>query len=212
MFNDNGSFLLAMFEFFIFFAWIMCLFHVFGDLFRSRDLGAGAKTLWCLFVIFLPFLGVFGLRHRPWRWHDAARHRDTAADAAAAGRLCAFGRRRGRWRINRGSDRLGQTCSTPERSPRLSLTNSRRKPSPPPDGGITTRRAGAFKGANRPVEGEVPGLGRKWKPRLRSVGARWPRMGTSPDRPSNRTGGCRRSSRRPSDCGGGRSQAVGSGS
>ena len=25
MFNDNGSFLVAMFEFFIFFAWIMCL-------------------------------------------------------------------------------------------------------------------------------------------------------------------------------------------
>jgi hypothetical protein len=26
MFNDNGSFLLALFEFFIFFAWIMCVF------------------------------------------------------------------------------------------------------------------------------------------------------------------------------------------
>ena len=25
MFNDNGSFLLAMFEFFIFLAWFMCL-------------------------------------------------------------------------------------------------------------------------------------------------------------------------------------------
>ena len=25
MFNDNGSFLLALFEFFIFFAWIMCV-------------------------------------------------------------------------------------------------------------------------------------------------------------------------------------------
>ena len=26
MFNDNGSFLLALFEFFLFFAWFMCLF------------------------------------------------------------------------------------------------------------------------------------------------------------------------------------------
>jgi hypothetical protein len=58
MFDDNGSFLLAMFEFFIFFAWLMCLFHVFGDIFRSQDLSGGAKTVWSLFVIVLPFLGV----------------------------------------------------------------------------------------------------------------------------------------------------------
>jgi hypothetical protein len=58
MFDDNGSFLLAMFEFFIFFAWLMCLFHVFGDIFRSPDLGGGAKTVWSLFIIFVPFLGV----------------------------------------------------------------------------------------------------------------------------------------------------------
>ena len=59
MFDDNGSFLLAMFEFFIFFAWIMCLFYVFADIFRSHDLGGVAKTLWCVFIILLPFLGVF---------------------------------------------------------------------------------------------------------------------------------------------------------
>jgi len=59
MFNDNGSFLLAMFEFFIFFAWIMCLFYVFADIFRSRDMGGGAKTVWCIFIIIVPFLGVF---------------------------------------------------------------------------------------------------------------------------------------------------------
>jgi hypothetical protein len=58
MFNNNGSFLLALFEFFIFFAWFMCLFWVFGDLFRSRDLGGGAKTLWTLFIIILPILGM----------------------------------------------------------------------------------------------------------------------------------------------------------
>ena len=59
MFDDNGSFLLAMFEFFIFFAWLMCLFHVFADVFRSNDLGGGAKTVWCLFLIFMPLVGVF---------------------------------------------------------------------------------------------------------------------------------------------------------
>ena len=58
MFDDNGSFLLALFEFFIFFAWFMCLWWIFGDLFRSRDLGGFAKTIWVLFIIVLPFLGV----------------------------------------------------------------------------------------------------------------------------------------------------------
>ena len=58
MFNDNGSFLLALFEFFLFFAWFMCLFWVLGDIFRSKDLGGGAKTLWVIFVIVIPWLGI----------------------------------------------------------------------------------------------------------------------------------------------------------
>ena len=59
MFNDNGSFLIALFEIFLFFAWFMCLWWIFGDIFRSKDLGGGAKTFWSIFVIFLPFLGIF---------------------------------------------------------------------------------------------------------------------------------------------------------
>ena len=58
MFNDNGSFLLALFEFFLFFAWFMCLFWVLGDIFRSKDLGGGGKTFWIIFVIIIPWLGV----------------------------------------------------------------------------------------------------------------------------------------------------------
>jgi hypothetical protein len=58
MFNDNGSFLLALFEFFLFFAWFMCLFWIFGDIFRSKDLGGGGKTFWVLFVILIPWLGI----------------------------------------------------------------------------------------------------------------------------------------------------------
>jgi hypothetical protein len=59
MFDDNGSFLLAMFEFFIFLAWFMCLWWILGDLFRSKDLSGIAKTLWVLFIVILPFLGMF---------------------------------------------------------------------------------------------------------------------------------------------------------
>ena len=58
MFDNNGSFLLALFEIFIFFAWFFCLFWIFGDLFRSKDLGGWAKTLWVLFIIIVPFLGI----------------------------------------------------------------------------------------------------------------------------------------------------------
>src|SRR6476661_8795751 len=58
MFNDNGSFLLALFEFFLFFAWFMCLFWILGDIFRSKDLSGGSKTLWVVFVIVIPWLGM----------------------------------------------------------------------------------------------------------------------------------------------------------
>ena len=49
----------SMFIFFLFFIWILILFKVFGDLFRRRDIGGGMKTAWIIFVILLPFLGVF---------------------------------------------------------------------------------------------------------------------------------------------------------
>src|SRR5262245_47533327 len=58
MFDDNGSFLLALFEFFLFFAWFMCLFWVLSDIFRSKDLGGGGKTVWVIFVIIIPWLGI----------------------------------------------------------------------------------------------------------------------------------------------------------
>ena len=46
----------------IFFAWVIwfwLLITVFADIFRRGDIGGGAKTLWVIFVIVLPFLGVF---------------------------------------------------------------------------------------------------------------------------------------------------------
>ncbi|KUJ64036.1 hypothetical protein ACZ90_62975 [Streptomyces albus subsp. albus] len=39
--------------------WFILLFRVFGDVFRDDDLGGWAKTAWIIFVIVLPFLGVF---------------------------------------------------------------------------------------------------------------------------------------------------------
>ena len=45
--------------FFLWIAWIMLLFRVFGDIFRSHDMGGWGKALWSIFVILVPFLGVF---------------------------------------------------------------------------------------------------------------------------------------------------------
>ena len=45
--------------FFLFFIWLWLLIVVFGDIFRSRDMSGWAKALWTIFVIVLPYLGVF---------------------------------------------------------------------------------------------------------------------------------------------------------
>jgi membrane protein implicated in regulation of membrane protease activity len=42
--------------FYFLFLWIMVLFHILGDLFRDHTLSAVTKTLWVLFLVFLPFL------------------------------------------------------------------------------------------------------------------------------------------------------------
>ena len=43
---------------FLWVAWLFLLFRIFGDIFRS-DMSGMSKALWSIFVILLPFLGVF---------------------------------------------------------------------------------------------------------------------------------------------------------
>ncbi len=45
--------------FFVWVAWFMLLFRIFGDIFRRNDIGGGGKVLWLIFVLIVPFLGVF---------------------------------------------------------------------------------------------------------------------------------------------------------
>jgi|SRR5580704_6446703 hypothetical protein len=69
---------LTMLYFFLFIIWIWLLITVFIDIFRSHDMGGVAKSLWVIFVIVLPFLGVFVyLIARGGKMHERA-----AADAA----------------------------------------------------------------------------------------------------------------------------------
>jgi type VI protein secretion system component VasK len=71
----------SMMWFFLWIIWIMLLFRVIGDIFRSHDLGGFAKVLWLLLVIVFPFFGVFIYmiaRGRAMAQHDmdAAQARD----------------------------------------------------------------------------------------------------------------------------------------
>ena len=49
----------SMVIFFMFVIWIWLLITVFADVFRRHDIGGGMKAVWLIFVIVLPYLGVF---------------------------------------------------------------------------------------------------------------------------------------------------------
>ena len=49
----------SMLIFFVWISWFMPLFHVIGDVFRRRDATGAKKTLWLIFLLFVPFLGAF---------------------------------------------------------------------------------------------------------------------------------------------------------
>jgi Short C-terminal domain/Phospholipase_D-nuclease N-terminal len=49
----------TMFIFFLWIIWFWLLFTVFIDIFRRHDISGGKKTLWLIFTIILPYLGVF---------------------------------------------------------------------------------------------------------------------------------------------------------
>src|SRR4249919_1025575 len=80
----TGQVFWSMLWFFLFFIWIWLLIVVFGDIFRSDDLGGWGKALWTIFVIVVPYLGVFVYliaRGRKMSEHAsaAARQQDEAA-------------------------------------------------------------------------------------------------------------------------------------
>lgn len=53
------SLFFSMIWFFIWIAWLFLVFRTVVDIFRSHDLGGLGKALWLLFVVLLPYLGVF---------------------------------------------------------------------------------------------------------------------------------------------------------
>ncbi|MET1003703.1 MAG: SHOCT domain-containing protein [Acidimicrobiia bacterium] len=78
-----GEFLWSLIWFTLFFIWIWLLITVFADIFRSHDMGGLAKTLWVIFVIIVPFLGVFVyLIARGHKMSEHAMQQAEAVDAA----------------------------------------------------------------------------------------------------------------------------------
>ena len=115
----------TMFIFFIWIVWIWLLFTVFADIFRRHDISGGKKTLWIVFTILVPFLGVFvylitqnvGMTERQLQRTQAQQEQfdDYVRQTAGAG-----GGRRPRSRRRRSS-------STAARSRRPSSTRSSRR-------------------------------------------------------------------------------------
>ena len=84
----------TMLVFFLWVIWFWLLITVFADIFRRDDASGGTKVLWTIFVIVLPFLGVFiylisqhdGMAERNMKQVEAQQQyiRDVAGGGAAA--------------------------------------------------------------------------------------------------------------------------------
>ena len=79
----TGQVFWSMIWFFLFFMWIWLIIVIFSDIFRSHDLSGWSKALWTIFIIFLPFLGIFVyLIARGGKMRDHAVQDAQAQDAA----------------------------------------------------------------------------------------------------------------------------------
>ncbi len=79
----TGQVFWSLVWFTLFVIWIWLLFTIFGDIFRSEDLSGWGKALWSIFVIVVPYLGVFVyLIARGHKMQEHALERAQAQDAA----------------------------------------------------------------------------------------------------------------------------------
>jgi hypothetical protein len=77
-----------------FVAYLMVMFHIIGDIFRDRDLSGVAKTLWCLTLVFFPFITALvyigvrgrGMAERSARAYEARQQQQDAYIRDVAGR------------------------------------------------------------------------------------------------------------------------------
>jgi len=53
-----GDFLWTLVVIFFMVVYFMILFSILSDLFRSKDMGGAAKTIWVIAILFLPFISI----------------------------------------------------------------------------------------------------------------------------------------------------------
>ena len=78
----TGQVFWSILWFTMFFIWLWLLIMVFGDIFRSQDLSGVSKAIWTIFVILVPYLGVFVYLIA--RGHKMSEHQVAAAQQADA--------------------------------------------------------------------------------------------------------------------------------
>jgi hypothetical protein len=79
----TGQVFWSMLWFFLWFIWLWILIMVLADIFRSHDLSGWGKALWVIFVVVLPYLGVFVyLIARGHKMHEHAAQDAKAQDTA----------------------------------------------------------------------------------------------------------------------------------
>jgi energy-coupling factor transporter transmembrane protein EcfT len=54
----QGDIFLSLIEFFFLVTFFWLLIVIFADIFRDHELSGGAKALWTLFVVIIPFFGI----------------------------------------------------------------------------------------------------------------------------------------------------------
>ena len=125
----TGEVLWSMMWFFLFVIWIWLIIVVFGDIIRSQDMGGGAKAFWVIFIILVPYLGIFVYLIARGGGMAERAERSRAGERGDAGvhprcRRCQLRRRRAR--PTRRPAQLGQaaTPSTPPPRPRSSADPS----------------------------------------------------------------------------------------
>ena len=118
---DFGDFLWSLLIFYFIFFYFMILFRVIGDLFSNKEASGLTKTLWLLFLLFLPFLSLFiYLITNGQAMNERAMARAAEQNAAQQDyiRQVAGAARRPR----RPRSRRRTSCSRPAPSPRRSST------------------------------------------------------------------------------------------
>ena len=100
MSNDFGFWdvFFSVFWFMLLVAWIWVIIAIIHDIFSDRSLNGGAKALWTIFVVLIPWLGILVYIFARGdsmneRGHQAPRQPDPCAPTGQLARLCPGGRR-----------------------------------------------------------------------------------------------------------------------